>query len=238
MKSVSKTIWILLFAIAMGYLESAVVVYLRALYYPDGFHFPLKEMSQSIAITEIYREVATLVMILAVSVLAAKYWLHRFAWFLVVFATWDIAYYVFLKVLIGWPESFFTTDILFLLPSIWTGPVIAPVINSLIMLLLASIILAERKGLALVSRLSRGVWILLIAGSLIVLIAYMKDFYIYVKEFKDSLPVGEISRDQLLFILPTQFIPRKFDWLIFGIGVTMHLVAAFWVLFRRIDKVQ
>jgi len=30
-----------IFAIAMAFLESAVVVYLRALYYPDGVIFPL-----------------------------------------------------------------------------------------------------------------------------------------------------------------------------------------------------
>lgn len=69
----------------MGYLESAVVVYLRELYHPEGFNFPLKAMAQDVAITELYREAATLIMILAVSVLAAEIWLHRFAWFLIVF---------------------------------------------------------------------------------------------------------------------------------------------------------
>lgn len=97
MKPLTKTTWILCFAIAMGYLEAAVVVYLRALYYPDGFSFPLKEMSQTLAITELYREVATLVMIFSIGVLAAEYRLHRFAWFLVVFSVWDIAYYVFFE---------------------------------------------------------------------------------------------------------------------------------------------
>jgi hypothetical protein len=236
MKPFSKTIWIVLFAIAMGYLESAVVVYLRALYYPEGFIFPLKAMSQSLAITELYREAATLVMILAIGVLAAKHKLHRFAWFLVVFGTWDIAYYVFLKVLIGWPQSLLTTDILFLLPSMWTGPVVAPVINSLTMMLLAYVILAGRKGSFPVTRLSVKVWVLLIAGSVIVLIAYMKDFSAYVIENRHLFTPGEKGWNQFVMEQSSQFIPRSFDWILFCAGVFMHIVAIFLVFFKKSTK--
>ena len=63
MKPLPKTIWIVFFALAMGYLESAVVVYLRELYYPEGFDFPMKEMSRILAVTELFREAATLIMI-------------------------------------------------------------------------------------------------------------------------------------------------------------------------------
>jgi hypothetical protein len=217
----------------MGYLESAVVVYLRELYYPDGFVFPLKAMSQNVAITELYREAATLIMILAVSVLAAENRLHRFAWFLLVFGTWDIAYYVFLKLLIGWPGSFLTTDILFLLPSIWTGPVIAPLINSCTMILFAMGILRSKNASKQLMHLSRFTWILLIAGSLVVLMAYMKDFASYVMDYRHSiLPVGS-SANQNLLTLSTQFVPRSFDWMIFSAGVCMHLIALILMLFEK-----
>jgi hypothetical protein len=230
MKPLPKTLWIVFFAVAMGYFESSVVVYLRELYYPEGFDFPLKAMTQTVAVTELYRELATLIMILAVSVLVAEFWLQRFAWFLVVFSVWDIAYYVFLKVLIGWPSSFFTTDILFLLPSIWTGPVVAPVINSLIMILVAIVILKKTKESKLFTRLSGMVWILLVTGSLIVLIAYMKDFASFVLDYEHSLSSGDIGRDQNLLYLSTQFIPRSFDWLLFITGVGMHLSAVFLII--------
>jgi hypothetical protein len=72
MKPGCKLAWIVLFAVAMGYLESSVVIYLRALYYPEGFNFPLKPMAPSVVITELYREAATLIMILSISVLAAQ----------------------------------------------------------------------------------------------------------------------------------------------------------------------
>ena len=37
-------VWMTVFFAAMAFLESAVVVYLRALYYPEGFDFPLVPM--------------------------------------------------------------------------------------------------------------------------------------------------------------------------------------------------
>jgi hypothetical protein len=233
MKPLTKAIWIVFFAIAMGYLESAVVVYLRELYYPEGFNFPLKAMSDEVVFTELYRELATLIMILAVSVLAAEYWLHRFAWFLVVFSVWDITYYVFLKVLINWPSSLVTTDILFLLPSIWTGPVIAPVINSVVMILLAYTILSKSKNAEPLVCLTPLVWALLITGSLIVLIAYMKDFGTYLISYKQSFPSTTISNDQTILVLSTKFIPRTFDWLLFSAGVCMHIAAVVLVGIRK-----
>jgi len=233
MKPSSKTIWIILFAIAMGYLESSVVVYLRELYYPDGFNFPLKAMAQDVAVTELFREAATLIMLLAVGVLAAEYRLHRFAWFLVVFSVWDIFYYIFLKVLVGWPDSLLTNDILFLLPSMWTGPVIAPVINSITMILLAIVILNNKKGSKPVVSLSKMVWTLLITGSVIILFAYMKDFATYVIEYRRSLPSIKMNTEQSLLILSTRFTPRAFDWLLFCLGVLMHFTAIFLIFMKK-----
>jgi len=225
MKPINKTITIVLFALAMGYLESAVVVYIRALYYPEGFAFPLKEMVQDLVITELFREAATLIMLVTIGLLAARERLHRFAWFLIVFGIWDIAYYLFLKLLIGWPESLLTNDILFLLPAMWTGPVIAPLINSITMILLASAILSARKTLTPIIRLTRREWILLITGSVFVLIAYMEDFAGFVRDYKHSLPPGEFTWNQFMIVLPSQFVPRAFDWVMFCAGVLLHLLA-------------
>ncbi|PIV62402.1 MAG: hypothetical protein COS14_02175, partial [Bacteroidetes bacterium CG02_land_8_20_14_3_00_31_25] len=136
-----RLLWLTLFSIAMGLLESAVVIYLRELYYPDGFVFPLQIVSRTVAITEFFRELATLIMLMAVGYLTGKNLNQRFACFIYSFAIWDIFYYVFLYFIIGWPSSFLTWDVLFLLPTMWTGPVIAPIITSLNMILLALLIL-------------------------------------------------------------------------------------------------
>lgn len=234
MKSLIKTTWVLCFALAMGYLEASVVVYLRALLYPEGFAFPLHEMPRVLMITELMRELATLVMIVSVAVMVAQYWLHRFAWFLVIFSVWDIAYYVFLKWLLDWPASLFTTDILFLLPSIWTGPVIAPVINSITMLLLASVILHVGDDHKLTRKLPAHTWILLVAGSAIVLAAYFKDFILYVQDFRQNHPGTAPDSGKVFVQLSASFIPGAFDWALFLSGVLMHLAAIVYIVMRRL----
>jgi hypothetical protein len=53
------------FSIAMGLLESAVVVYLREIYFPDGFNFPLNPIHGKIFTIELLRELATLIMLIS-----------------------------------------------------------------------------------------------------------------------------------------------------------------------------
>ena len=61
-------------------------------------------------------------MLLAVAYIAGGNGPQRFGYFLLSFGIWDVFYYVFLKVLIGWPESLLTWDVLFLIPLTWVGP--------------------------------------------------------------------------------------------------------------------
>lgn len=120
--------WTVTFGVGFGWLEAVVVVYLRALFYPEGFGFPLVPMPPRLAAIEISREVATLVMLLAVARLGARSGWGRFGLFAVVFGVWDLAYYGGLYVALGWPASWGDWDVLFLIPAIWTGPVWAPLL--------------------------------------------------------------------------------------------------------------
>jgi len=124
---------IAVFAVAMAYLEAAVVVYLRNLYYPDGFTFPLRLIPESVILIEIGREAATLVILFIIPWIMAKCRWERFGWFLFVFGIWDIFYYFWLKVLVNWPSSILDWDVLFLIPIPWISPVIAPVMVALSM---------------------------------------------------------------------------------------------------------
>ena len=134
----SRARWltVVIFAVAMAWVEAAVVFYLRTMvdriepYQPD----PLPFFDQLGAV-ELAREAATLVMLLAVGVLAGRTWRSRLGYTAVAFGVWDIFYYVFLKATCGWPHSLFDWDILFLLPLPWWGPVLAPVSIALLMLL-------------------------------------------------------------------------------------------------------
>ena len=122
------------YAIAMACVESALVVYLRALYYPENplAIFPLVLLSNTHFVFELLRESATLLMIGAVAWLAANDGTRRFAAFLYVFGLWDIFYYAWLKAFIGWPVSPEEWDVLFLIPWPWLGPWLAPVAISLV----------------------------------------------------------------------------------------------------------
>ena len=90
----SRIVWLAVFAVAMGFLEGIVVIYLRELYYPQGFDFPLKLMPPELVSIEWIREITTLIMLAAVGIIAGKNNLQRLMYFLFAFGVWDIFYYV------------------------------------------------------------------------------------------------------------------------------------------------
>ena len=151
------------FSIAMGFLEAIVVVYLRLLYYPDGFSFPFVLLPNDQIIIEWVREIATIAMLASVGIIVGKNKMQQFLYFLFTFAVWDILYYLGLKVFLDWPESLFTWDILFLIPIPWIGPVLAPVICALVMIIFAvSTIPLQEKGYHLAIKLRE--WALILQG--------------------------------------------------------------------------
>ena len=211
--------WLAVFAMAMAYLESAVVVYLRALYFPAGFTFPMPVMDRSIVITELGREVATMIMLFAPAALLARKGIERFAWFLFAFGVWDIFYYVWLKLLLDWPASLFAMDILFLVPVPWVGPVIAPCMVSLGFILLALVILhgAHRHGTFAVRWHG---WLLLSLGAACVLWSFMGDHLLHAARFGvDMLNNGPA------YMLRDEGLQAAFSWPAFLCGTALALVA-------------
>lgn len=234
-KSTKIILWVFLFAVSMGFFEASVVVYLREIYYPTGFSFPLQSIEYDIAVTEILREAFSLLMIISVAVIAGKTALQRFGFFLIIFAVWDIIYYVVLKLILNWPESMLTYDVLFLIPVTWTGPVIAPIINSAVMLVLGYLIVmaVNRRGKAFVSPVS---WVLLIVGSMLVLIAYMKDFVAYMTEAFTLWQVFLQQNNPQVLDRATSFVPDSFSWALFLAGVLMHIAAVFLTARQNFQK--
>lgn len=161
------------FSVAMAYLEAAVVVYLRALYYPGGFVFPLLPIPDRIAAIEVAREAATIAMLACVAWLAGERRGERFPLFCVGFGIWDLLFYAWLRILIGWPPRLMTWDILFLIPVPWTAPVLAPVIVSVALLAGGTILLVRRRrGWAAMPAVS---WAAGAAGGAFVLAAFTLD---------------------------------------------------------------
>jgi len=202
--------WIACYAVAMAAVESAVVVYLRALHSGDAPVSVLQyALPERLLLIEVGREVATLVMIVAVAALVARTVRDAFLYFALVFGVWDIFYYIWLWVFIGWPPSLFTWDILFLIPVPWLGPVIAPVIVSLCLVAL-SLWLLPRPAFVL----PRFAWGLAILGAVLIVLAFTLD-YRYALARTD---------------------PPRFRWVLFGAGI---LVAIGGMILgrRRIDDI-
>lgn len=204
-----------LFSVAMGFLESAVVVYLRELYYPYGFKFPMVAMTAKIAVTEIFREASTMIMLLTVAMLAGRSFLERFSWFIYCFAIWDIFYYIFLKLLIGWPSSLLTWDILFLIPVIWTGPVITPVIVSLTMITLAIFILTGK-----IKATSINLQWLVLLGAFFIFLAFVWDFSGFMLSQYNVTEMFKPGNSQHAL---QHYVPYRFNWWFFIIGEVMIL---------------
>ena len=194
--------WLTTYAVAMAYVESAAVVYLRGIYYPHGFEFPLTPMSPSMAAIEIGREAATIVMLLGVAALAGEDRWERFLAFCFSFGVWDLFYYGWLWMFIRWPPSLFTWDVLFLIPVPWVGPVLAPVLVSLA-LVSGSLLLLHLKGQGVRLGFPAGLWILAVTGGLLVVISFMLDF-------------GTILQTPE---------PSTFHWRLFGLGLGLAVAA-------------
>jgi hypothetical protein len=216
------------FGVAFGYVEAAVVVYLRALYeplhlqfYPDAPHgdlFPLITLAQLASAgtqpsrwlaAELAREGATLVMLAAVALVMARNFRQWFAAFMISFGLWDISYYFFLKVLLDWPGSWMTWDLLFLLPVPWASPVLAPMLVSVSMIGSGTYIL-QRESTGWPLRLRPLIWAAAGAACLLLMLAFCGDY-------RNLLDGG---------------LPSAFPWTLFTLGEGIGMAAFLWATFR------
>lgn len=219
-------LWIAIFSIAMAALEAAVVVYLRALYYPGEFTIAFRLIDQSILLVELAREAATLVMLLSVGFIAGKNFNERLAWFLLSFAIWDISYYAWLKVFIDWPSTLVDWDILFLIPVTWIGPVAAPLICSMIMIILSITLL--RSNLTV----PKSVWMFIFAGVLLTLFTFMRDYAALIIENDLVGEFPNLLKNKLFLEKAAGLEPKPYLWKIFWTGQVMF-VAAIALLLRK-----
>lgn len=154
----------------MAFLEAVVVVYLRTLLKITHEHVSLTSQLSM----EVGREVATIVMLIAVGWLAGRKGPDRLAYGLFAFGLWDIWYYIWLKVLIDWPETLLNWDILFLIPMRWWGPVLSPLlIATLICITSALAIVRLEQGERLRLTFTRVSLIML--GGLLALYIFISD---------------------------------------------------------------
>lgn len=217
---------LVLFGAAFGFVEAAVVIDLRAIYeplqrqvYPEtlpGELFPLlspenlaagSRKVQGLMKIEVAREACTILMLAGVGLCAGGTGVRGFAAFLVAFGVWDVAYYAALKLLIDWPASVWTWDLLFLIPVPWVAPVLAPVVVAATMVACGAHAIARDFSGSPV-RASRWGWLAVVAGGAVVVGSFCRDF-------PDVMSGG---------------VPARFDWVIFaageGVAVAGYLASA------------
>ena len=194
-ENLQRWLLVVVYAIAMAWVESAVVFYLRTYlnriepYQP----YPLPVIG-GFGPVEFVREFATMIMLLTVGILAGRRWRTRWGYVAVAFGVWDIFYYVFLKVMCGWPHSLLDWDILFLIPLPWWGPVLAPVLIAVLMIVWGTFATQiERTPSAGLSNLS--LWLINLFGAILALCVFMAD----------TIGVAHQGVTGIRHLLPTSF---------------------------------
>jgi hypothetical protein len=217
---------LLLFGAAFGYLEAAVVTYLRLLHEParQQFYpgrapadlFPLLTLDQlhsaggqqqRTLVTEIGREAATILMLAAIALAVSRNAGQWAAAFVIAFGTWDITFYLFLKLLLDWPASLFTWDILFLIPVPWAGPVLAPVLVSAAMIAAGTWHLRSEARSTPV-RIRANQWAGILGGAIVIVIAFAIDY-------RNLMQGG---------------MPHPFNWSLFALGMAIGLASYAWAV--------
>jgi len=170
-------------------------------------------------------------MLASVAFIAGRAFSRSLAWFVYSFAIWDIFYYAFLKLLIDWPSSFLDWDILFLLPVTWTGPVLSPLLVCVLMISLAGVILYHSYR-GVVTKLRVSEWLILIAGALVVVVSFTWDYSGYILERYSLSDIWNMPLDGSLLEYAAGYIPRSFNWWLFGAG-NLVVVSAIILIYRR-----
>ena len=209
-----------LYAIAMAYVESAAVLYLRTIYGgidPVGPRHPVFDPLPDFVWIEIGREAATMVMLAAVGYLAASTLAGRIGAFAIAMGVWDIFYYLFLWLFAGWPSSPLAPDVLFLIPLPWWGPVLSPMLVAGVIVVAGAAAMARELGDGL-PRPTRREIVAVLVGAGLCLVAFMANAL-------EVLPRGGIE---------AAYYARggPFPWPLYGLGLLVGSVGVVRALCR------
>ncbi|MCI0536039.1 MAG: hypothetical protein L0Z50_12510, partial [Verrucomicrobiales bacterium] len=218
-----RSLIVVIYALAMAWVESAVVFYLRTFvdrlvpYQPN----PLPIVG-GLGVAEVIREAATIIMLFAVGWLAGQTWRSRLGYALLAFGVWDVAYYLWLFALTDWPTSLADWDILFLIPLPWWGPVWSPVSIAGLMILFGAVIGRHDSP-------ERPLWpgrittFAAAAGGLVALYVFMAD------------SLGSLARGNS-FAQLRELLPQSFNWPLFLVALAFLSAPVLEVLLKLLAR--
>jgi hypothetical protein len=212
-----RLVLLILFGIVFGYVEAAAVVYIRVVYEPIHQRlfpktaandlFPLAVFEQwsreahpyvKTPFMEMSREVGTLLLLALMAQAVSRTGPQWFASFALVFGVWDLTYYLWLLLLIGWPQTLLEWDLLFVVPVPWVAPVLAPLLVAATMVLTSSIYFwTEAVGRPM--QPGRWNYALVLGGGLTIMISFWWDW-------RNILARGT---------------PNPFNWLVLLLGLAV-----------------
>ncbi|MFC1566110.1 hypothetical protein ACFL4B_04130 [Candidatus Neomarinimicrobiota bacterium] len=194
---------VIIFAIAMGILEAICVVYIRQIIFPpDGniTNIPITNFNFTI---EAIREAMTIIILTTTSILAAYNVRTRLAMFFLAFGTWDILYYIGLRLFLQWPASIMDWDTLFLIPVAWYSPVLVPVLISFYFIFGSIfVVLYEGNG----TKLKFSFWVVLLQ-----LLAFIVWFYSFII---NSATISENG-----------YTNAEYSWALFLLGLVLGVAS-------------
>ena len=223
MSTRSRFVAVILFSIAMAWMESATVAYLRTLLdRVEPYQMTPLPLANSFGATEVVREASTIIMLVVLGWLGGRSVKSRCGYFMIAFGVWDIFYYVFLRIIVGWPHSMFDWDVLFLIPLPWWGPVLAPMLISKI-LIIGGTMMIYFEDTGRVAKVTFFAWAFWGMGILIALYVFMAD----------SIGAMLGNPGELHKLLPTQF-----NWPLFLFALILMAAPILQMLNQLIKPVQ
>jgi len=202
----ARWLLVVVFAIGMAWVEAASVYYLRVMVDRlDPYQANPLPMRGVLEQVELVREAATLLMLLTMGALAGRTWRTRLGYSAIAFGVWDILYYVFLRMICGWPKSLFDWDLLFLLPLPWWGPVLAPVCIAWLLIVWGTLV-SQLAVQSPASAVAATWWRLNWLGVALALYVFMADS---LRAVHQGL---EVTRTVL---------PQAFNWSVFVVALTL-----------------
>jgi hypothetical protein len=200
----------------MAYLESAVVVYLRAMYGIEDLIRDINFETDIYTFIEIGREASTIVMLVIIGLIAGSSLQKKIGYFFLAFGIWDIFYYVWLFIFIQWPKSLLEWDILFLIPLPWWGPVIAPIMIAILLISIGYLLISDVK-----IKVTSIDWIVLVLSMIVLLYTFTED----------SIKVIISGTGDL-----TQIRPTSFNWILFLIAFAACTLTTIKVFYPRAGR--